>query len=187
MENRHRARSWHSPASGVLNAAAMFTAIARVMYRRCWWVVALSGVALLGVIAALARGGTLTTGAIEGTESARTQRLVEGMAGLSGDSVVAAVYGSPEWTTGDPRFTQALRAVVERVKTNPDVQAVTSPLEGPPQLAMRFFSSDGHHALVVVRLKGDLRAAAGAFPRLCEQLKGSPLQTSLTGKPAFLW
>jgi RND superfamily putative drug exporter len=165
----------------------MFIAIARVMYRRCWWVVALSGVALLGVIAALQRGGTLTTGAIEGTESARTQRLVEGMAGLSGDSVVAAVYGSPEFSTGDPRFTEALRAVVERVKANPDVQSVTSPLEGPPQLAMRFFSSDGHHALVVVRLKGELRAAAHAFPRLREQLKGSPLQTSLTGKPAFLW
>src|SRR5260370_6902077 len=110
----------------------MFIAIARVMYRRCWWVVALSGVALLGVIAALAGGGTLTTGAIEGTESARTQRLVEGMAGLSGDSVVAAVYGSPEWTTGDPRFTQALRAVVEPVKTNPACQSGTSPLEKPP-------------------------------------------------------
>jgi RND superfamily putative drug exporter len=164
----------------------MFTALARLMYRRCWWVLAISGIALFGVIAALARGGTLTTGEIEGTESRRTQRLVEGMAGLSGDSVVAAIYGSPEWSTGDPRFIQALSAVVERLKTNPDVQSVTSPLEGPPQLSMRFFSSDGHHALVVVRLKGDLRAAARAFPKLREQLKQGPLQISVTGKPAFL-
>ncbi len=164
----------------------MFTALARVMYRRCWWVVALSGVALLAVIAALTRGGTLTTGAIEGTESERTQRLVEGVAGLSGDSVVAAVYGSPQWGTGDLRFTEALRAVVDRLRANPDVQSVTSPLEGPPQLAMRFFSGDGHHALVLVRVKGDLLAAARAFPRLRDQLKDNPLEVSITGKPAFL-
>ncbi len=74
----------------------MFAALARLMYRRRWWTLGASGLVLIGVIAALAWGGTLTTGAIEGTESERAQRLVEGLAGLSGDSVIAAVVGLHE-------------------------------------------------------------------------------------------
>jgi RND superfamily putative drug exporter len=164
----------------------MFAALARLMYRGRWWTLAISGVVLAGAIAALARGGTLTAGVIEGTEADRTQRLVEGVAGLSGDSVVAVTFSSSEWTLSDPRFNQALRAAVQRVKENPDVQSVASPLEGPPLLAVRFLSADGHHALVLIRLKGDLRAATRAFPKIREQLQVGPLTTAITGKPAFL-
>ena len=75
----------------------MFSALARSIYHRRWWTLGASGLVLIGVIAALKWGGTLTTGAIEGTETEHTQRLVEGLAGLSGDSVIAAVVGSDEW------------------------------------------------------------------------------------------
>ncbi len=164
----------------------MFAALARLMYRGRWWTLAVSAAVLFGVIAALARGGTLTSGVIEGTEAERTQRLVEGFAGLSGDSVLAVIFGSSEWAFSDPRFSQALRAVVERLKKNPDVQSVTSPLEGPPLLAMRFLTADGHRALALIRLNGDLRAAARAFPKIREQLLAGPLTAAITGKPAFL-
>ncbi|HKD39870.1 MAG TPA: MMPL family transporter [Myxococcaceae bacterium] len=165
----------------------MFAALARLMYRRRWWVLAISAVVASGVAAALARGGALTTGAIEGTEADHTQRLVEGLAGLSGDSVVAVVFSAPGWSAGDERFVDALRSTVERMRQDPDVQAVTSPLDGPPLLAMRFISEDGRRALVLVRLKGDLRAAARSFPKLREEIRAGPLQAAITGKPAFLW
>ena len=86
----------------------MFAALARLMYRRRWWVLAISAVVACGVAAALARGGMLTTGAIEGTEADHTQRLVEGLAGLSGDSVVAVVFSASDWSAGDERFVDAL-------------------------------------------------------------------------------
>src|SRR5215813_2535611 len=165
----------------------MFAALARSMYRRRWWTLGASGLVLIGVIAALERGGTLTTGAIEGTETEHTQRLVEGLAGLSGDSVVAAVVGSDEWKFNEPRFQQALGAIVEQLRRDPGVQSLSSPLEGPPLVALRFLSEDAHRALVLVRLKGDLRTAASAFPRIRQTLIGGPLRAAITGKPAFLW
>jgi len=64
----------------------MFSALARSMYRRRWWTLGASGLVLIGVIAALKWGGTLTTGAIEGTETEHTQRLVEGLAPMNGNS-----------------------------------------------------------------------------------------------------
>src|SRR5215472_5405722 len=164
----------------------MFAALARFTNRRRWWVFAGTGILLVGVAAVLLRGGTLTTGAIEGTESARAQQLLKDLAGLSGDSVIAAVLGMPEQGSGELSFTDALRSVVERVKRDPDVQSVASPLDGPPQLAVRFLSEDGRHALVLIRAKGDLRAAAQAFPRIREQLRAGPLEAAVTGKPAFL-
>ena len=165
----------------------MFAALARLMYRRRWWTLGASGLVLIGVIAALKWGGTLTTGAIEGTETEHTQRLVEGVAGLSGDSVIAAVVGSDEWKFNEPAFRQALGATVEQLKRDPVVQSLSSPLEGPPLLALRFLSEDAHRALVLVRLKGDLRVAARAFPRIRQTLIGGPLRAAVTGKPAFLW
>src|SRR5215472_12786987 len=99
----------------------MFAALAHSTYRRRWWTLGASGLVLIGVIAVLERGGTLTTGAIEGTESEYTQRLVEGLAGLSGDSVIAAVVGSDEWKFNELPFRQALGATVKLLKRDPDV------------------------------------------------------------------
>src|SRR5262249_59093154 len=79
----------------VLNAAPrMFAALARLIYRRRWLTLAVSALALLGTIAALVRGGELTTGKIEGTEAEYVQQLTGNLAGVSGDSAQAAVLAA---------------------------------------------------------------------------------------------
>jgi len=164
----------------------MFAALARLIYRRRWLTLAISAVVLLGAIAALARGGNLTTGKIEGTEAQYVQQLTEKLAGVSGDSVLAVLFSSTQWKTSDQQFADALRDVIDRVRRHPEVDSLISPLEGHPMIAARLYSDDARHALALIRLKGDLRTAARAYPQIRQELASGPLEVAVTGKPAFL-
>jgi hypothetical protein len=76
----------------VLCSADMFTAWGTLVCRRKWWVLAFSVLLLLGAVASLLRGGTLTTGSIEGIEADRTQALVEKSLALPGDASFTLVF-----------------------------------------------------------------------------------------------
>src|SRR5258707_9891905 len=56
----------------------------------------------------------------------------------------------------------------------------------PISLAVHLISTDGHAALLLVRMRGDLRAAVQAYPEVRSALASSVLQITITGKPAFL-
>ncbi len=164
----------------------MFVALARLAFQRHWSILAAAFLLLAGAVAALVRGGKLTTGTIEGTEADRAQQLVEKVAGLSGDSVLAVILRSAKLGVGEPPFVSELQRLTNATRALDSVDAVTSPLDAPPALAVHLISIDGRAALLLVRLRGDLRAAVQAYPAVRSTLGSSVLQVTITGKPAFL-
>ncbi len=167
-------------------AGTMFVALARLAYHHRWKTLGTTALVLCLAIAVLLRGGALTTGSIRGTEAEHALRLAEGAEGLSGDSVLAAIFSSPAWEVSDPRFISSLREALDRAKADPEVETITSPLDAPPAIAVHLISADGHHALALIRLKSDLRSATRAYPRIRAALGAGPLQLSVTGKAVFL-
>lgn len=164
----------------------MFVRLARLTFQRHRTIFAATLLLLAVAVAALVRGGKLTTGTIEGTEADRAQQLLEKVAGLSGDSVLAVILRSPQLGVGDPPFVSELQGLTNAVRALASVDAVISPLEAPPALAVHLISTDGQAALLLVRLRGDLRAAVQAYPAVRSALSSSALQIAITGKPAFL-
>nr|WP_199729181.1 MMPL family transporter [Corallococcus sp. CA053C] len=145
-----------------------------------------AGVLLALAVWALLQGGHLTTGTIDGTESSRAVALVRGAAAGSNDQTVAVIFHRDDWTTDEPRFSQAVASVLARVERLPEVESVVSPVGAPPAFRARFVAKTGHDLLALVRLKGGEREATAAFPTVREALEDPRFQTTLTGKVAFV-
>ena len=164
----------------------MFVALARVVSRHRLAVVAGALAILVLAVLSVVRGGSLTSGTIEGTESARATALVRGAAGADTDTSVVALFSHPTLAATDPVFQSALSLHLEKVGARSEVENVVSVLTAPEQARSRFVSRDGRTALVLVRLKGDEKAAVKAFPAVSAVLRDGPFTVAITGKPAFL-
>src|SRR5271154_1794534 len=99
----------------------MFTAWGAFVCRRKWGIIAISGLLLVGALASLLHGGTLTTGSIEGIEADRTQALVERALSLPGDTSFILVFRAEDFTVSDPRFGAAVKAALAPLATDPAV------------------------------------------------------------------
>jgi len=164
----------------------MFAAWGAFVCRHRWAVLALSGLLTAGGLASLLRGGTLTTGSIEGIEADRTQALVEKALGLPGDASFTLVFHSADFTVSDPRFAAAVRAALAPLQGDPRVAGIANPFELPPLIARRLVSSDRHRLVALVVLKGTLLSAARAYPELRAKVRPAPLEVVATGRIPFL-
>ena len=154
--------------------------------RRPLPIVAASALFLLASLAVLLRGAALSTGAIEGIESARAQELIERELGLPGDASFTIVFrGEGGLAAGDPRFDGALRSALQPLRDDPRVSRVLSPADLPPFLGAHFVSSDRSRALAVVALQGEVRDGARAFDGLKAKVHAAPLAATFTGYLAF--
>lgn len=165
---------------------SVFAWLGRAVHRHRRGVFALTAAVLVLSLLGILRGGRLSTPTIQGTEATRAGALTRDIPAASNDTTLAVLFHSDEWRTDDPRFTQALGAVLEPVGKLPEVSSVMSPLGAPEQLASRLLSPSGHDVLALVRLKGDEREAARAFPTVREALSAGPLDVRVTGKIAFV-
>ena len=164
----------------------MFSAWGAFVCHRRWWILAFSGLLLLGAVASFIRGGILTTGNIEGIEADRAQALVEKGLAQPGDASFALVFTSPNFTVTDPRFGPAVKAALAPLAGDPAVAGIVNPYQLPPLIARRMVSADGHRVLALVALKGGLFSAVRAYPRLRALVKPGPLEVVATGRVAFL-
>ena len=164
----------------------MFVALARVVSRHPSLVLAGTLVVLALAAFAILRGGTLSSGTIEGTEAAQAAALVRGAAGADTDTTVVALFTHRTLPATDPVFQAVLFQVLEKVAARPEVEGVVSVVTAPEQARDRFVSKDGKTALVLVRLKGDEKATVRAFPAVKAALRDGPFDVAVTGKPAFL-
>jgi len=164
----------------------MFTALARAVldHRNAVWVGTVLVLAL--AVASAIRGGSLTTGTIEGTESVHAAQLARGALGADTDGTVVALFSHPPMKATDPVFQAALEQVLTPVASLAGVEGVVSVLNAPEQARARFLSADGGQALVLIRLRGGEKEAVRTFPQVRQLLRDGPFQVSLTGKPAFL-
>jgi RND superfamily putative drug exporter len=164
----------------------MFVALARAVSRHRLVVLAGTLVVLVLAVLSLARGGTLSSGTIEGTESTAAAALAHGAAGADVDTSVVALFSHSKLPATDPVFQAVLAQVLEKVSAQPEVESVVSAITVPEQARSHLLSRDGKTALVLVRLKGDEKAAVRGFPALRTALRDGPFQVAITGKPAFL-
>ena len=165
----------------------MFVALARAVSRHRLAVLAGAFAILALAVLSIVRGGSLTSGTIEGTESARAAELVRGAAGADTDTSVVALFSHPKLAATDPVFQSALALHLDKVSARPEVESAVSVVSAPEQARARFISRDGRTALVLVRLKGDEKAAVKAFPAVKAALRDGPFTVAITGKPAFLF
>ncbi|RKG70397.1 MMPL family transporter [Corallococcus terminator] len=168
------------------DAPSVFARLARGVYRHWGRVLGGGGVLLALAVWVLLQGGHLTTGTIDGIEASRAESLARGAAAGANDQTLAVIFHRDDWTTDDPRFTQAVASVLERVQRLPEVEAVVSPVGAPEAFRARFVAKTGHDLLALVRLKGGEREATAAFPAVRAALEDPRLQTTLTGKVAFV-
>ncbi|HZH04986.1 MAG TPA: MMPL family transporter, partial [Myxococcaceae bacterium] len=141
----------------------MFAHLARAVYRHRVLVFIASSLMFLAAGAAVLRGGELTTGTIEGTEAAQVEALTSGASAGQTATSLAVLFHSDAWGTDDPRYAEAVRAALARAAALPSVAATVSPWDAPT-LAARWVAATGKDAMAVVRLKGDAREAARAYP-----------------------
>ncbi|MFY0575672.1 MMPL family transporter [Cystobacter fuscus] len=165
---------------------SVFAWLGRAVHRHRGVVFLLTAGVLVLAVFGILRGGQLSTGTIQGTEAAKAAELSRGISAASNDTTLAVIFHSDEWKTDDARFTQALEEVLGPVGKLPEVSAVVSPQGAPEQLASRLISSSGHDVLALVRLKGDEREAARAFPTVRRALTSDKLGVLVTGKVAFV-
>lgn len=163
----------------------MFEAWGRFVYRHRKAVLALSALVLLASAAGLWRGGTLTTGAIEGIEADRAQRLAEAALGLPGDASFLLVFSSDKLTFDDPAFQSAMSGALGPLSGDERV-SVQSPTALPPPIAARFVSEDRRSAYALVRVHDDVKRAARMYPELRASVDPGPLEVLATGHLAFM-
>src|SRR5262245_15651501 len=115
----------------------MFIALARAVSRHRLAVLA-GALAILGLaVLSVVRGGTLTSGTIEGTESARATALVRGAAGGDTDTSVLALFTHPQLAATDPVFQGVLGLQLDKVSGRPEVESVVSVVTAPEQARAR--------------------------------------------------
>nr|BDT33054.1 MMPL family transporter [Myxococcus sp. MH1] len=172
--------------SAETTSPSLFARLALGVHRHRRAVLVGAVVFLLAAIWVLSRGGHLTTGTIDGIEAARAEALARPATAGSTDQTLAVIFHHDTWTAKQPRFTQAMTDVLERVRRLPEVESVVSPVGAPEALGARFVSATGHDVLALVRLKGGEREAVAAFPTVRAALDDPRLETTQTGKVAFL-
>jgi uncharacterized membrane protein YdfJ with MMPL/SSD domain len=164
----------------------MFAAWGTFVCRHRWVVLAACFLLLLAAVASIVRGGTLTSGSIEGIEADRTQAMVEKALSLPGDASFTLVFHSPNLAVSDPRYAAAVKAALAPLRSDPRVASIVDPFELPPVIARRLVSADRHRVMVVVTIQGTLLEAARSYPELRAKVRSGALDILATGRVAFL-
>ncbi len=163
----------------------MLAAWARTVYRHRWGILAASTLFLVGSVVALARGGTLTSGLIEGIEAERGLSLVKEATGRPGSTTFTVIFSSRTVTWSDPRFLEAMRAALAPAAADPAVLAVETPADVPGPLAKTWITADERRAIAEVTLRGDFREASLAYPAVRARIASRELETTFTGYLPF--
>lgn len=163
----------------------MLDAWGRLVCRRRWWVLGVGLAVLAGSVGMLVRGGVLSSGIIEGIESSRGLDRIEAGLGRAGGATFTIVLGSPTWTADEPRFAAAVADAVAPLRGDPRVLAVETPADVPGPLAATWQSTDRHHVIVNVTLRGGVHVAGRAYPAIRALVRAGPLAATFTGFLAF--
>ena len=163
----------------------MFGWLARCALERRRLILVVSALVLAGAVLVLLRGGALSAGATEGIESETAQRLVERELAYPGDSSFMVLFRGRTFGATDPRFMEAVSAVLAPLRADRRVRSVLAPDDAPPPMAQRLISGDGQHALAVVTLQDEFPLAATYYPELRDRVRSDVLEVSLTGNLPF--
>jgi putative drug exporter of the RND superfamily len=160
----------------------------RFIHRFRWSVLGASALLLVLSLAAVLRGGSLTTGTITGTEAARGLSVIEHELPRAGGPSFTVVFRGDGLESSDPSFREAMLAALAPLRGDPRIASVKTPYDDEPApLTATRISSDGRMALAVVTLTGDVKVASSHYPEIAERVRSGagPLETVFTGRLAF--
>ncbi len=148
----------------------MFAALGSFTYRRRWLVLALAGLFLLGALAALVRGGTLTSGTIRDLESTRAEALVAEVRGHPTETAFVVIFRSVPLEPKSEAFRASMRRALDGLRDDPAVESVTGPDDALPVVAADMIAPDAHAAFALVVLRGDVKTALRAYSEVRARL-----------------
>ncbi|MHB8605554.1 MAG: MMPL family transporter [Thermoplasmatota archaeon] len=151
----------------------------RFIFRHRRAMLVASGVLLVACIFVAASGGSLLPyQPPQGKESARAQDFMKAELPGTGLSRFSLVVGSDTLLVESDAFKAALTTALAPLVADPRVDNVTTPYNVPAAAASRLIGNDGRHALVVVKIKAEAKAALAEYADLRAEVK-SPTLTIL--------
>jgi RND superfamily putative drug exporter len=163
----------------------LFHVWAHTCFRYRWAVLVGSALALIAAAVALARGGVLTSGMIEGIESERGLAAIEQGLGRPASSTFTVLLGSTRWTWDDPAFHDAVKAALAGAAADPRVLVVETPDDVPDELARDWIAPDRHRVAAFVTFKEGFRAAQASYPAVRAQIRSEVLSIDVAGYLPF--
>ncbi len=133
-------------------------------------------------IVPIARGGRLTSGVFEGTESGRAQQLVADVNGHTNEATFVALFHPVrEGQTAD-EIKDAMHAALAPLASDPEVAKVVTPEDAPSFLQSRMVDAAGTTRVAYVTLAtNDPTDALAAYPRIRETLTSQNAEIVATG------
>ena len=160
----------------------MFEAWGRFVYRRRWWVLAVSGIVLVASAFVAAQGGKLQSGGlVETSESGQGSRLVDRELPHAGGSTFTLLFSSTTLSASDPSFKAAVDRSLAPLRVDPRVGMIITPYDGTVPDPSIFISKDSHAIAVDVAVKDEATIARDYYPDLRAKVTSDVLQVQATG------
>ena len=166
--------------------STMFEALGKVIHRRRWLTLALTGAFLVASVAMLLRGGALTGATIRGFEAERAQELVSEVLGHPADSTFVAVLRADDLDATSDAHRRAVREALQPLRTDPRVLSVVGPEDAPPFMAPGMVNGPARSALALVTLAGDAKTALDVYPAVRARIRSGRLAIACTGHVPFV-
>jgi RND superfamily putative drug exporter len=163
----------------------MFVAWARTVHHRRWTVLVASAIVLVAAVLALARGGPLSLGMIEGIEAERGLSAIERGLGRPAGSTFSVIFTAKDRSWPEPAFVAAVRAAVAPAAADGRVLGIETPDQLPEPLAATRVSRDGHRVVALITLRRPFREAAQDYPAVRALVRAPDLDALFTGYLPF--
>lgn len=151
-----------------------------------------SALLFVTAIAGLIEGGRLAAATIVGLEADLAVEEVDRITGRPEATTLAVVVRAPfagplhEKSPFDPAFIEARERILQRVRSEPGVEAIATAADAPALLADRMRNKEARAELVFVTLRGDANQALQHYPAVRKALRSDELDVQLTGNLAFV-
>ena len=160
----------------------MFAGWGRLVYRRRWWVLGLSGLLLVASGFIASQGGKLQSGGLISTsESGRASELIERELPRSGGSTFTLIFSSPTLDAKSPEFRAAVEGALEPLRADPRKATIVTPYDGSASDPSLLISKDAHAIAVDVAVKDELAVARDYYQELRALVHSDRLEVQATG------
>src|SRR5438094_182651 len=160
----------------------MFAGWGRLVYRRRWWVLGLSGLLLVASGFIAGQGGKLQSGGLISTsESGRASELIERELPRSGGSTFTLIFSSPTLDAKSAEFRAAVEGALEPLRADPRTATIVTPYDGSAPDPSLLISKDAHAIAVDVAVKDELAVARDYYQELRALVHSDRLQVQATG------
>jgi RND superfamily putative drug exporter len=164
-----------------------------VLVRVCRWVLAhhgatfaLTALLLVAAAAMVIRGGPLTSGTFEGTESARAQDLVAGVSGHPDEVTFTVLLRADDPDATQDDVARAMADALAPVRSDPRVAKVLTPEEAPTFLAPRMINEPARARAAFITMSGTEAEALESYADVREAIVAPGMEVIATGRLPFV-